>query len=110
MDNEVIATKLTEHENRIKVAEHRIEELEEKTDRIESLTLSVKELAMSVKTMADGLRDTKNDTADLDERLSEVEKYPIKRKAEIHDRYVSQVATLIIGALVGFLLKTLFNL
>jgi len=110
MDNEIIATKLTEHENRIKVSEHRIEDLEEKTDRLEDLTLSVQELAISVKTMTDEMKTAKTATDNIKERLAEVEAQPYRAKAAMHDKYVSQIATLIIGTLVGFLLKTLLGI
>lgn len=104
MENEQIAVRLAEHENRIKVSEHRIKDLEEKTDRIESLTLSVQKLASSVELMAKEQADYRNKQNQIADKILELEKAPDKEKAKRHDDAVAIVFQCILSALIGFVL------
>lgn len=72
MTTEEIATKLANHDNRIKVSEHRIKDLEESQKRIQDLTISVKELAMSVKSMVEEQKEQ-------GERIRKLENEPAEK-------------------------------
>ena len=68
MDNEAIVKSLTEHGEKIKVANHRIDDLEKQQQQIQDLTMSVQELAMSVKNMVEVQKNHSDKLAELEER------------------------------------------
>lgn len=105
-----IAVKLAEHTEQIKVANHRIADLEATTRRIEKLTMSVEKLAMSCEAMTREQSDYRAKQNELAKRLLEVEQLPAKKKAGKWDKYAGQIASIIIGALVSFLLLSLLGL
>lgn len=104
MEQEKIATTLTDHENRVKVCEHRIKDLEETTKRIETLTLSVEKLAVSVERMANEQVEYRDKQNELAKKILEVEQAPTKAKAKIHDDIWQSVGRIVIGAIVGAIL------
>lgn len=99
-----------EIETKLALMDKRINDLEEKTDKIESLVLSVQELAFSVKAMATEQQEQRKKQEEFAERLISIENQPDKSKAEIHDKIKWTVVSLVIGALVGFLLKSLLGI
>lgn len=104
MDNELIAARIAEHENRLKVSEHRIKDLEDKTDRIENLTLSVQKLATSVESMAKEQADYRDKQNQIADKILELEKAPAEAKAKKLDEVLSWSVKCFISALIGFLL------
>lgn len=110
MTNEEMQERVIEHDSRIKGTEKRINDLERKTDKLESLTLSVQKLALSVEQMANAQDEYRSEQKNLAERILNVEQQPDKEKANKFDKIWSQIATLVIGAFVGYLLKTFFGI
>lgn len=90
MNNEEIVKKITEHDEKIKVANHRIDDLEEQQKQIQDLTLSVQELAMSVKSMVE-VQKTHS------EKINELESKP----AQNWDTMQRTVLTAIVSAIAG---------
>ena len=90
MNNEEIVKKITEHDEKIKVANHRIDDLEEQQKQIQDLTLSVQELAMSVKNMVEVQKAHS-------EKISELESKP----AQNWDTMQRTVLTAIVSAIAG---------
>lgn len=103
MTNEQIVEKISNHDTRIK-------NLEKETASLESLTLSVQKLALSIEQMAKEQADYRYKQNEMAERLLTVEQQPLKDKANKHDVYMSQIITLVLGAIVGYLLKSLFGI
>ena len=68
MENEEIVRTLTEHSEKIKVANRRIEDLEKQQQQIQDLTISVQELAMSVKNMVEVQKAHSDKLAELEAR------------------------------------------
>ena len=90
MENEDIVKALTEHSEKIKVANHRIDDLEKQQQQIQELTISVQELAMSVKNMVE-VQKAHSD------KLAELESRPAKNWNTV----TKTVLTTIIGAIAG---------
>ncbi len=105
-----VLIKIAEHTEQIKVANHRISDLEATTKRIEKLTMSVEKLAMSCEAMTREQSDYRAKQNELAKRLLEVEQLPTRKKAGKWDKYMGQIATIIIGALISFLLFSLLGL
>ena len=108
-EQDLIAT-ITQHSEKLKVCEHRISDLEAVTKRIESLTLSVEKLAMSCETIAKEQAEHRETQNDLAKRILEVEQQPNKRKAKILEQYGGQIVSIIIAALISFLLFSLLGI
>lgn len=108
-EQDLIAT-MAQHSEKLKVCEHRISDLEVVTKRIESLTLSVEKLAVSCETMAREQVDYRERQNELAKRILEVEQQPNRRKAKILEQYGGQIITIVIGALVSFLLFSLLGI
>lgn len=90
MENEDIVKALTEHSEKIKVANHRIDDLEKQQQQIQELTISVQELAMSVKNMVEVQKNHSD-------KLSELESRP----AQSWNTVTRTVLTTIVGAIAG---------
>jgi len=90
MENEDIVKALTEHSEKIKVANHRIDDLEKQQQQIQELTISVQELAMSVKNMVE-VQKTHSD------KLAELESRP----SQNWNTVTRTVLTTIVGAIAG---------
>jgi chromosome segregation ATPase len=106
MDNDYILTKITEHDAKLAEGARRLDDLERSSEQITEIVLAVKEISMSIKSLTKEIAELKAETVSINTRLDDVEKYPYKDKAARHDRYVSLAGTTIIGALIGYLLKT----
>lgn len=94
MNNEEVAVKLAEHENRIKVSEHRIKDLEEQQEQILSLTVSVKELAISTKSMAEEL-------AKQQVQIEEIKAEPVKQWTQTKKTFFTAITSAIGTAIAG---------
>lgn len=90
MENEDIVKALTEHSEKIKVANHRIDDLEKQQQQIQELTISVQELAMSVKNMVE-VQKAHSD------KLAELESRPAQNWSTV----TRTVLTTIVGAIAG---------
>lgn len=90
MENEDIVKALTEHSEKIKVANHRIDDLEKQQQQIQELTISVQELAMSVKNMVE-VQKAHSD------KLAELESKPEQNWNTV----TRTVLTTIVGAIAG---------
>lgn len=90
MENEDIVKVLTEHSEKLKVANHRIDDLERQQKQIQDLTISVQELAMSVKNMVEVQKAHSN-------KLAELESKP----AQNWNTVTRTVLTTIVGAIAG---------
>jgi uncharacterized protein Yka (UPF0111/DUF47 family) len=96
MEREDILMTLTEHDNRIKVAEHRISDLEERTDRISEMQLSIQKLALSVEQMCKEIEKQSS-------RLAVLEKEP----ADTWRLIQKTILTAIVSGVVGYMLASL---
>jgi len=92
MDNNHLE-RLVEIEQRSKSNTKRIDNLEGKVDDIHELTISVKELALETKAMREDLNK-------IDNRVLAIESKPAKK----WDSVVSTIVTIVISAIVGFVL------
>lgn len=90
MENEDIVKALTEHSEKLKVANHRIDDLERQQKQIQDLTISVQELALSVKNMVE-VQKAHSD------KLAELESKP----AQNWNTVTRTVLTTIVGAIAG---------
>lgn len=90
MENEDIVKALTEHSEKIKVANHRIDDLEKQQQQIQELTISVQELAMSVKNMVEVQKAHSDKLAELE-----------SRPAQNWNTAARTVLTTIVGAIAG---------
>lgn len=90
MENEDIVKALTEHSEKIKVANHRIDDLEKQQQQIQELTISVQELAMSVKNMVEVQKAHSDKLAELESRPS-----------QNWNTVTRTVLTTIVGAIAG---------
>lgn len=90
MENEDIVKALTEHSEKIKVANNRIADLEKQQQQIQELTISVQELAMSVKNMVEVQKAHSDKLAELESRPS-----------QNWNTVTRTVLTTIVGAIAG---------
>ena len=91
MNNEEIVKKITEHDEKIKVANHRIDDLEEQQKQIQDLTLSVQELAMSVKNMVEVQKAHS-------EKINELESKPAQNWNTMQRTVLTAIVSAIAGA------------
>ena len=85
--------RLTEVEERAKSNQHRIDELEQRADEQEKLISTVAVLASKQKTMKNDVKEIKDDVKALTSK-------PGKR----WDSLVTQIITIIVAAIAGFIL------
>lgn len=85
--------RLSKVEERAKSNSHRITEIEKEQDNIKTLAYSVSALAEREKHVEDDVKEIKNDVKTL-----------TGKPAQRWENLVSQVITLVIAAVVGFLL------
>ena len=85
---------------KLKQHEKQIEKLENTFEKISSLAQSVEILALEMKADRENNEETKQDVKAIKKRLGEIEKKPAKR----WEAMTSQVITLIISAIVGYII------
>lgn len=105
-----IVEKIANHSVRIDEAEKKIDKLENQAAEIQSLALSVQKLAHSVEQIAKDQTSLIAKQNEMVKNLAEVEKKPDKTKAEKYDRVIKEITTLLLGAIVGFLIKTFLGI
>ena len=114
MTNESIAQEIVKHSEQLKTVFNEMAKINEKMDAIEGLTLSVEKLAMSVEQLAKNHDEDKKSQKEYQEKVSdkltELENRPYEDKASKYDRISNQLFTIVFGAVVGYLLKTMFGM
>ena len=84
-------------DEKIEVANHRIDDLEEETKGNRELIIAVKEIATEMKHI-------KEDQADMNERLKNIEEKPSKNWDKVITAIISTVVGGLIGAIIGLVL------
>lgn len=85
--------RLTEVEERAKSNQHRLDEMEKRQDNLDELVGTVKVLAVREETVENTVKEIKDDVKSIKEK-------PAKRWESI----VTQVVSIIVAAIVGFIL------
>lgn len=88
-----IEHRLTEVEERAKSNSHRIDEIEKRQDKLDDLVGTVKVLAEQEKRVEGDVKEIKDDVKSIKDK-------PAKR----WDAVVTQIITLLVAAIVGFIL------
>jgi predicted nucleic acid-binding Zn-ribbon protein len=88
-----IEHRLTEVEDRSKSNQHRLDEVEKRQDDIEDLVTTVKVLAVREEAVENTVKEIKDDVKTIKEK-------PAKR----WDAVVTQIITIIVAAVAGFIL------
>ena len=91
------------HEQRISAVEESAKSAHKRLDELISLNDSVKNLAISTAKMAEQLKTLTDNSAKLDQKISDLELKPARR----WDAVVSQIIQLLIAGIIGFLLSQL---
>ena len=98
------------HEEQIKTVFKQLDTLTEKMDAIEGLTLSVHKLSMSVEQLAKNQSEDRDEQKRLTEKIITLENNPDKDKASKYDKIADKISTVVIGAIIGYLLRSLFGI
>ena len=91
------------HEQRISAVEESSKSAHKRLDELISLNDSVKNLAISTAKMAEQLKTLTDNSAKLDQKISDLELKPGKRWETV----AMQIVQLVIAGVVGFLLSQL---
>ena len=102
--------RVTELNGKINLVEQRVEKLEDMTATIQNLTISVERMSLSVENMVKEQSKFSAQQEKLSKRLLEVEQAPYKDKATRYTEITKYVLTLILGGLVGYLMKSLLGI
>ena len=97
MNNEEIAMKIAEHDNRIKVSEHRIDDLEKISNSIQSLTISVNKLAQSIAYQGEQIKLQGDKIYNIEKSKSDNTQY-----------YTRLIIGGLITAIIGFVIGKIF--
>lgn len=93
MDEKDIEHRLTEVEGRSKSNTHRLDEMEKRQDNLDELVGTVKVLAVREENVENDVKEIKNDVKIL-----------TSKPAQRWENMVSQIITIIIAAVAGFIL------
>lgn len=110
MTTEELGRESIKHSEQLKTVFKQLETLNEKFDAIEGLALSVQKLAISVEQIAKNQSEDRETQKDIVKQIAILESAPSKDKASKYDRVTNQIASIIIGAVVGYLLKSLIGI
>ncbi len=91
------------HEQRISAVETSVKSAHKRLDELISLNDSVKNLAISTAKMAEQMKTLTDNSAKLDQKISDLELRPAKR----WDAVVSQIIQLLTAGVIGYLLSQL---
>lgn len=100
MNQEEMAVKLAEVEQRSKSNTHRINELAEEIDAVNRLATAVEVMATEQKYQTEAMSNIKQSVTDLDKKVDAIERKPGKRWDGIVDKFI--------GGLVGALAAAAF--
>lgn len=93
MDEKDIEHRLTEVEGRTKSNTHRLDEMEKRQDNLDELVGTVKVLAVREENVENDVKEIKSDVKSL-----------TSKPAQRWENMVSQIITIIIAAIAGFIL------
>lgn len=93
MDEKDIEHRLTEVEGRSKSNTHRLDEMEKRQDNLDELVGTVKVLAVREENVENDVKEIKNDVKIL-----------TSKPAQRWENMVSQIITIIVAAIAGFIL------
>lgn len=93
MDEKDIEHRLTEVEGRSKSNTHRLDEMEKRQDNLDELVGTVKVLAVREENVENDVKEIKSDVKSL-----------TSKPAQRWENMVSQIITIIIAAIAGFIL------
>lgn len=93
MDEKDIEHRLTEVEDRSKSNTHRLDDMEKRQDNLDELVGTVKVLAVREENVENDVKEIKSDVKSL-----------TSKPAQKWDNMVSQIITLIVAAIAGFIL------
>ena len=110
MTTEELGQESIKHSEQLKTVFRQLETLNEKMDSIEGLTLSVQKLAISVEQLAKNQSEDREAQKEIVKQIAILESAPNKDKASKYDKITNQVASILIGAIVGYLLKSLIGI
>ena len=91
------------HEQRISAVETSVKSAHKRLDELISLNDSVKNLAISTAKMAEQMKTLTDNSAKLDQKISDLELRPAKR----WDAVVGQIIQLLTAGVIGYLLSQL---
>lgn len=104
MDEKYIL-KIQENEDRSKSNTRRIDDLENDVKNNNTLALNVRELTIEIKHMREDYQKLAETHAKevqaIDNRLSEVEKKPVKRYEQVVSLIITGIVTAVLGILLG---------
>lgn len=104
MDEKYIL-KIQENEDRSKSNTRRIDDLENDVKNNNTLALNVRELTIEIKHMREDYQKLAETHAKevqaIDNRLSEVEKKPVKRYEQVVSLIITGIVTAVLGVLLG---------
>lgn len=113
MTTEELGLESAKHSEQLKSLSDKVEKLDEKMNVIEGITISVEKLAMSVEQIAKNQAEDRaqqkiiNQKQEaISQRLIDIESNPLKDKASTYDKVKDKILMAIVGALVGYFLKT----
>ena len=103
--DEIYILKIQENEDRSKSNQRRISDLENEVKENNDLALSVKELTVEIKYMRKDYQElAKKHTEEvraIDNRLSEVERKPVKRYEQVITLIITNIVTAVLVFLLG---------
>ena len=91
------------HEQRISAVEESAKSAHKRLDELVSLNASVKNLAISTAKMAEQMKTLTDNSAKLDQKISDLELKPARRWETV----VMQIVQLLIAGAIGYLLSQL---
>lgn len=100
MTSEEWAIKMTEVEHRAESNTRRIDKLEQQTEALNDIAASVKLLVNEQRHQTEAMLDIKTDVAKLDKKVETLEHKPADR----WNMVVEKVITLVVAAVVGFII------
>ena len=96
---------LIETETRSKNNSHRLDELESDVKNNNTLALNVRELTIEIKHMREDYQKLAEKHTEevraIDNRLSEVERKPVKRYEQVVSLIITGIVTAVLGVLLG---------
>lgn len=110
MTIEELGQESIKHSEQLKTVFSQLKTVSEKMDSIEGLTLSVQKLAMSIEQLANNQAEDRKEQKAIVQRLIHLESIPNQDKANKYDKIADKIITVIVGAIVGYLLKSLIGI
>ena len=110
MTIEELGQESVKHGEQLKTLFGKVDALTSKMDSIENLTLSVQKLAISVEQLAQNQAEDRQEQKRIANEIIEIKNVPLKNKANWSDKILDKALTVIVGAVVGYLLSKLLGI